>query len=75
MADIDDFDVDRSIAQAWTEFQARLSEVVSMIDRLGRSDHRNRVGDRRGGRPSCRFSAPAPRPGALRARATTSRPR
>ena len=32
MADIDDFDIDRSIAQAWTEFQARLSDVVSMID-------------------------------------------
>ena len=32
MADIDDFDIDRSIAQAWAEFQARLSDVVSMID-------------------------------------------
>src|SRR6476469_3340953 len=32
VADFDDFDVDRSVAQAWTEFQARLSEVVSMID-------------------------------------------
>ena len=32
MADIDDFDIDRSIAQAWAEFQTRLSEVVSMID-------------------------------------------
>ena len=32
MAHFDDFDVDRSVAQAWTEFQARLSEVVSMID-------------------------------------------
>ena len=32
MADIDDFDIDRSIAEAWAEFQARLSEVVSMID-------------------------------------------
>ena len=32
MADIDDFDIDRSIAAAWTEFQVRLSEVVSMID-------------------------------------------
>ena len=32
MADIDDFDIDRSIAQAWAEFQARLSEIVSMID-------------------------------------------
>ena len=32
MADIDDFDIDRSIAQAWAEFQARLSEIISMID-------------------------------------------
>ena len=32
MADIDDFDIDRSIAPAWAEFQARLSEVISMID-------------------------------------------
>jgi hypothetical protein len=32
MADIDDFDIDRSIAQAWTEFQTRLSEIISMID-------------------------------------------
>jgi hypothetical protein len=32
VADIDDFDIDRSIAQAWAEFQARLSEIVSMID-------------------------------------------
>jgi hypothetical protein len=32
MSDIDDFDLDRSTAQAWTEFQSRLSEVISMID-------------------------------------------
>jgi hypothetical protein len=32
VADIDDFDIDKSIAAAWAEFQARLSEVVSMID-------------------------------------------
>lgn len=35
MADIDDFDIDRSIAQAWTEFQARLSEIISVIDDSG----------------------------------------
>jgi hypothetical protein len=29
---MDDFDLDRSTAQAWTGFQARLSEVISMID-------------------------------------------
>ncbi len=32
MADIDDFDIDKSIAAAWTEFQVRLSEIVSVID-------------------------------------------
>jgi hypothetical protein len=32
MADIDDFDLDRSTAQAWAEFQNRLSEVISVID-------------------------------------------
>jgi hypothetical protein len=32
MAEIDDFDLDRSTAQAWTEFSARLAEVISMID-------------------------------------------
>jgi hypothetical protein len=32
MADIDDFDLDRSTAQAWAEFQGRLSEVISLID-------------------------------------------
>ena len=35
MADIDDFDIDKSIAAAWAEFQVRLSEVVSMIDESG----------------------------------------
>jgi hypothetical protein len=35
MADIDDFDIDRSISSAWAEFQARLSEVISMIDDSG----------------------------------------
>jgi hypothetical protein len=32
MSDIDDFDLDRSTAQAWAEFQSRLSDVISMID-------------------------------------------
>jgi hypothetical protein len=35
LADIDGFDIDRSIDQAWTEFAARLSEVISMIDESG----------------------------------------
>ena len=29
---MDDFDLDRSTAQAWTDFQARLAEVVSVMD-------------------------------------------
>ncbi|GAA3699227.1 hypothetical protein GCM10022204_14660 [Microlunatus aurantiacus] len=32
MAEIDDFDLDRSTAQAWSEFSVRLAEVISMID-------------------------------------------
>lgn len=30
--DYEDFDIDRSTAQAWAEFQSRLSEVISVID-------------------------------------------
>ena len=32
MAEIDDFDIDRSIEQAWAEFSARLTEVISVMD-------------------------------------------
>jgi len=32
---IDGFDIDRAIAQAWTEFGARLAEVLSMVDDSG----------------------------------------
>jgi hypothetical protein len=35
LADYSDFDIDRSTAQAWAEFQSRLSEVISMIDDSG----------------------------------------
>ena len=35
MADYSDFDIDRSTAQAWAEFQSRLSEIISMIDESG----------------------------------------
>ena len=35
VADIDDFDIDRSIDQAWAEFPSRLSEIISMIDDSG----------------------------------------
>jgi hypothetical protein len=31
-ANVDDFDLDRSTAQAWTDFRARLAEVVSVMD-------------------------------------------
>lgn len=32
MSDYADFDLDRSTAQAWAEFQQRLSEVISVVD-------------------------------------------
>jgi len=35
VAEIDDFDLDRSTAQAWAEFQGRLSEIISVIDDSG----------------------------------------
>jgi hypothetical protein len=35
VADYAEFDIDRSTAQAWAEFQARLSEIISMIDDSG----------------------------------------
>ncbi len=35
MPDYEDFDIDRSTAQAWAEFTDRLAEVVSMIDESG----------------------------------------
>ena len=35
MTDYSDFDIDRSTAQAWAEFQARLAEIISMIDDSG----------------------------------------
>jgi hypothetical protein len=35
LADYSDFDIDRSTAQAWAEFQAKLAEIISMIDDSG----------------------------------------
>ncbi len=35
MPDYSDFDIDRSTAQAWDEFQSRLGEIISMIDDSG----------------------------------------
>ena len=35
MADVDDFDLDRSTSEAWSAFEVRLAEVISMIDESG----------------------------------------
>jgi hypothetical protein len=35
LPDYSDFDIDRSTAQAWAEFQSRLAEIISMIDDTG----------------------------------------
>jgi hypothetical protein len=58
VADIDDFDIDKSIAAAWTEFQVRLSEVVSMIDES--ADLTIGTGPADGGAPFLRLSSPRP---------------
>ena len=58
MADIDDFDIDRSIAAAWTEFQVRLSEIVSMIDES--ADLTIGTGSAGDGAPFLRLSSPRP---------------
>jgi len=58
MADIDDFDIDRSISSAWAEFQSRLSEVISMIDESGDlTIGTSSSGDQA---PYVRFSCPEP---------------
>ena len=69
MADIDDFDLDRSTAQAWAEFQSRLSEVISMIDdtadlTIGTESWGN------GPPPFVRLSGP--RPGVIRCEAASN---
>ena len=55
---IDDFDIDRAIDQAWTEFGARLAEVLSMVDESGDLTIGTPKGD---GAPDShvRFSSPA----------------
>jgi hypothetical protein len=58
VADIDDFDIDRSIAAAWTEFQVRLSEIVSMIDES--ADLTIGTGPAGDGAPFLRLSSPRP---------------
>lgn len=69
MADIDDFDLDRSTAQAWAEFQSRLSEVISMIDDTADLT----IGTESGGNgppPYVRLSSP--RPGMIRCEAASN---
>ena len=68
MADIDDFDIDKSIAAAWTEFQARLSEVISVIDES--ADLTIGTGSAGDGAPFLRLSSP--RPHVVRAEAATN---
>ncbi len=58
VADIDDFDIDRSIAAAWAEFQVRLSEIVSMIDES--ADLTIGTGSAGDGAPFLRLSSPRP---------------
>ncbi|WP_232506411.1 T3SS (YopN, CesT) and YbjN peptide-binding chaperone 1 [Microlunatus flavus] len=55
---IDDFDIDRAIEQAWTDFGARLAEVLSMVDESGDLTIGTPKGD---GAPDSyvRFSGPA----------------
>ena len=55
---IDDFDIDRAIEQAWGEFEARLAEVLSMVDESGDLTIGTPKGD---GAPDSwvRFSSPA----------------
>ncbi|HEU4545307.1 MAG TPA: YbjN domain-containing protein [Microlunatus sp.] len=57
MAEIDDFDLDRSTAQAWAEFTGRLAEVISMIDES--ADLTIRSFSASTGPPFVRLSSPA----------------
>ena len=57
MAEIDGFDLDRSTAQAWAEFQGRLAEVVSMMDDSGDLTIGTDTGAAERG-PYVRFSSP-----------------
>ena len=69
MADIDDFDLDRSIAQAWAEFQSRLSEVTSMIDDTADLTI-GTTSEGKGPPPYVRLSSP--RPGVIRCEAASN---
>jgi len=69
MADIDDFDLDRSTAQAWAEFQSRLSEVTSMIDDTADLTI-GTASEGKGPPPYVRLSSP--RPGVIRCEAASN---
>ena len=58
MAEIDDFDLDRSMAQAWSEFTGRLAEVISMIDESADLTIRSASASDNGA-PFVRLSSPA----------------
>ena len=66
MADIDDFDLDRSTAQAWAEFQSRLSEVISVIDDTADLTISTTSG---GNGPQPFVTLSSPRPGVIRCEA------
>ena len=69
MADIDDFDLDRSTAQAWAEFQGRLSEVISLIDDTADLTIRTTSG---GNGPSPFITLSSPRIGMIRCEAASN---
>ena len=69
MADIDDFDLDRSTAQAWVDFQTRLSEVISIIDDTADLTIRTESAGS-SSPPFVRFSSP--RPGVIRCEAASN---
>ena len=57
--DYEGFDIDRSTAQAWTEFQARLSDVISVIDESGDLVIGTETERTENGGPFVSFSCPA----------------
>jgi hypothetical protein len=69
MADIDDFDLDRSTARAWAEFQIRLSEVTLMIDDTADLTI-GTASEGKGPPPYVRLSSP--RPGVIRCEAASN---
>jgi hypothetical protein len=69
MADIDDFDLDRSTAQAWAEFQSRLSEVISVIDDTADLTIRTTSG---GNGPPPFVTLSCPSPGMIRCEAASN---